>query len=347
MRTGVVALLCVIAACGDNSGSPIDANTDDTMPPDDGGIDANPLMPMTLQQTGLCNDGPCAMINPGILAFAPRWELYSDGATKRRWIQLPPGTKIDTTDMDYWKFPVGTKVWKEFTSGTARVETRFGMKVAEDDSLNASWFWASFLWDVPGTSSTFFDPSVGADDVIGTMHDVPPRSECRNCHQKTPGRILGFQAMSLDYTAAQNLVDLQDLVDMDLLTTAPAAGSGPEFFPIAGTDVDKNAYGFMHANCGGCHNPTSPTHDTVVIELRMETAKLAAHDMPAYTTLVNQTAQLSLVPGTLVIPSNTTDSVVMKRLESLVAGVKMPELGTETLNTNGIAAVTAWINQPP
>lgn len=321
---------------------------------DDGGpADAN-LMPMTLQETGLCDDGPCAVINPGILAFRPQFQLYSDGATKRRWIQLPAGTKIDTTDMNYWKFPVGTKVWKEFTSGTTRVETRFAMKVGTDDSLNASWYWASYIWDPANTTATLFNASTGNPDQTGTTHDVPSRSQCRRCHQNSPGRILGFQAMSLDYHPAEaELVDLQDLVDMDLLSNPPAAPAvaGGEFFPLAVTDVERNAYGFFHANCGGCHNPTSSVFSTVVIDMRMEVTKLAAHDMPAYTTLVDKTAQLSTVPGTLIIsgnpPNAVSDSVVMKRLNSLIAGEKMPEIGTETLNTDGIAAVTAWISQPP
>ncbi|MFN0251119.1 MAG: hypothetical protein ACKV2T_29865 [Kofleriaceae bacterium] len=347
MRTGVAALLCgVLAACGDNNATPADAAPDD-MTIDDGGTpDAN-LMPTSLVETGLCNDAPCANINPGIFAFAPQWQLYSDAATKRRWIQLPPGTKIDTTDMDYWKFPVGTKVWKEFTNGTTRVETRFAMKVGEDDSLNASWYWASYIWDAANTSTTLFDSQAGNLDANGTTHDVPSRSQCRRCHQNTPGRVLGFQAMSLDYVAPQGEVDLQDLVDMDLLTTEPVLASGTEFFPIVGTDIDKAAFGFMHANCGGCHNPTSTIHDTVVIEMRMEVTKLAANDMPAFTTLVNQNAQLSMVPGVLAIPDNFPDSVVGKRMVSLVPGVKMPELGTETLNDDGIAAVTAWMNQLP
>lgn len=317
----------------------------------DGAIDANPLMPMTLQDTGLCNDGPCATINPGILAYAPQYQLFSDDASKRRWIQIPAGMKIDTSDMNYWKFPVGTKVWKEFTDENGkRIETRFIMKVADDDLAQASWYWASFVWNTDATSSTFFDPQAGNPDANGTTHDVPSRSQCRNCHQKTPGRILGFQAMSLDYHPTESeLVDLQDLVDLDLLSTPPTAPATPgsAFFPIAGTDADRAAYGFFHANCGGCHNATSPVHDTVAIELRMDTTKLAAHDMPAYVTLVNQTAMLSTVPGTLVIPANPTDSVVIKRISSLIAGVKMPEIGTETLNDDGIAAVTAWINQPP
>ena len=123
-------LACMLAACGDDGAQPVDAGFDAP-------ADAN-LMPMTLQDTGLCDDGPCAVINDGILAYKPQWELYSDGATKRRWLQLPPGTKIDTTDMDYWKFPVGTKVWKEFKLNGKRIETRYFEKRREG-SGTTSW----------------------------------------------------------------------------------------------------------------------------------------------------------------------------------------------------------------
>jgi hypothetical protein len=352
MRIGVVALSCaLLVACGDDGSKPVDAAPDDMMVIDDGPVaDAN-LMPATLQETGLCNDGPCAVINPDILAYAPQYQLYSDLATKRRWMQLPAGTKIDTTDMNYWKFPVGTKLWKEFTSeGGTRIETRFIMKVADDDSQQASWFWASYVWDATATSSTLFDPSAGNPDANGTTHDVPSRSQCRRCHQNTPGRILGVNALSLDYDAPAGTTDLKDLVDADLLTVPPTASGtvGAPFFPLPGSDIDKAAFGFFHANCGGCHNPTSSVHDTVNIVLRMDVTKLATVAMmPAHATTVGITAQLGTVPGTLIIPNNTADSVVMKRITSLVAGVKMPELGTETLNDNGVAAVTAWIGQPP
>lgn len=346
MRAGV-AVLCLLAACGDNGGTPTDAAVGDTTM-SDAPIDANPLMPATLRETGLCDDGPCAVINAGILAFTPQYTLYSDGATKRRWISVPAGMKIDTTDMNFWKFPVGTKVWKEFTRDGVRVETRFGMKVAADDSQNTSWYWASYLWDAGTTTTTLFDAAVGNPDALGTMHDVPSRNDCRNCHQKTPNRVLGFNAMSLDYDNPDG-VDLKELVAMDLLTTAPTAPltPGDPFFPLGGTAADKAAYGFFHANCGHCHNAQSPVMAIVNVSLRMDTTKLAPHDMPAYTSLVNQTAQLSGVPGTLVIPGNATDSVVMKRMSTLNVNQKMPQIGTETLNDDGIAAVTAWISQPP
>src|SRR5262245_45194627 len=72
-------------------------------------------LPERLSATGLFAAQPAESLAPGVRSFRPRFELWSDGASKRRWIWLPPGTQIDTSDMDAWQLPVGTKLWKEFT----------------------------------------------------------------------------------------------------------------------------------------------------------------------------------------------------------------------------------------
>src|SRR5437763_6919526 len=128
-RVRVAIALCLAAACGDShTAKPADAAYDVPWDGPCGGgcdapIDANPLD--DLMGTGLCADKACTTINAGIAAYTPRYALWADAASKRRWIYLPPGTQIDTTDPDHWLFPTGTKIWKEFTSGSTRVETRF------------------------------------------------------------------------------------------------------------------------------------------------------------------------------------------------------------------------------
>ena len=80
-------------------------------------------MPELLSQTGLYTDIGAGTITPEALLFRPQFKLWTDGADKRRWLQIPVGETIDTSDMDAWRFPVGTKVWKEFSrEGTYWVE---------------------------------------------------------------------------------------------------------------------------------------------------------------------------------------------------------------------------------
>ena len=347
MRTGVIAIAAslLVAACGDDGnsvtgdGGASDGSTDGT-------VDAlGNVMPTTLAETGLCDDPACAVVNPNIIKYVPRYELFADNATKRRWIQLPPGTKIDTSDMNYWKFPVGTKVWKEFTRGEHRVETRFMYKVGSDDSLQASWYWASFVWDTTATSSTLYDAAEGNTDVAGTGHDVPSRTECRRCHQNTPGRVLGVNAMSLDYAAPDGYADLQDLIAMDLLSAPPTNPVAGTYFPLPGNDDDKRAFGYLHGNCSGCHNPTSSIYATTPLDVRIDVTKRATVQMmPAYATTVNVDAVLSSFPGKLIIPNDTNGSVLLQRMGSMTPGIKMPEIGSELRDESGYSAIATWIN---
>ncbi|MEA2700728.1 MAG: hypothetical protein QOI66_4999, partial [Myxococcales bacterium] len=114
-------------ADGDSAGNPgdPDGGTGDT--DDDTAADEVPplvlppecadaaLPPTTLVCTGLYADIVGKQLAPGIEAYAPAVPLWSDGADKQRWISLPAGSTIDNADPNEWKFPVGTKVWKEFS----------------------------------------------------------------------------------------------------------------------------------------------------------------------------------------------------------------------------------------
>ena len=78
---------------------------------------------LRLADTGLYQDASAERVAADVLAYTPQYPLWSDGATKRRWIRLPPGAAIDASDPDAWVFPIGTQIWKEFSFG-GRVETR-------------------------------------------------------------------------------------------------------------------------------------------------------------------------------------------------------------------------------
>jgi len=80
-------------------------------------------LPEHLGQTGLYADRALTTPARDVLAYTPQYPLWSDRATKRRWIRLPRGTAIDARDPDAWVFPVGTKIWKEFSRDRRR-ETR-------------------------------------------------------------------------------------------------------------------------------------------------------------------------------------------------------------------------------
>ncbi|MBA3456609.1 MAG: hypothetical protein H0T42_26200 [Deltaproteobacteria bacterium] len=346
---GFAVMALALVACGDD-GATVDAPGGGESVVHDVAIDA-PGMPVTLAESGLCVDVACTTINSDVREYTPRYELYADGSTKRRWIYLPPGTTIDTSNMNHWKFPVGTRLWKEFTRNSTRVETRFITKLLADDATPGAWFYAAYEWNAAQNATTLAATS-GVMNANGTQHDIPSRGNCRRCHEQVPGRVLGFQAMSLDFSAPAGSLDLADAIGLNLLSAPPTAPVAGTYFPFptAATAVDKAAFGYLHANCGGCHNPSSVVFSglTSNMDLRLDVTKLGSVAViPARATTLNVNGTVGGLTGRIVDPGSPQSSVMLTRMNSLTFPTKMPEIGTEMVDSAGIAAITAWINQPP
>ncbi len=349
----VPALAVFVAACGDNGSTAIDAPI--TPPIDapeviDVGPDANPLA--TLDGTGLCLDSACTQISPNVLEYEPQFPLWADGAAKRRWMELPPGTQIDTSDMNRWVFPVGTKFWKEFTRDSVRVETRFITKRLADDDAPGAWFFISYAWNTAQDATTAV--TSGLQNANGTSHDIPSRANCLECHDSLrPSRVLGFQAIQLDFSAASNLVDLDDLVTRNLLTVPPTGAASPHF-PLPGNAVEKAALGYMHGNCGHCHNTSSPTHDTTPIDLLLDTTKLATvAATPSFLTTVDKAADVpfndenGVLRDKIIISGDAANSGLIVRMNTTIGIRHMPKIASELVDPDGQTKLVAWINALP
>jgi hypothetical protein len=352
LRWGMrVVLPCLFAlvACGDSHAVP-DATTDGTQadgPRDAAMIDGNPNMPATLFDTGLCVDKACTQISAGIYAYTPQFPLWADTASKRRWMYLPPGTHIDTTDMDHWLFPQGTKFWKEFTRDTTRIETRLVYKFGAGNTID-DWFYVAYQWNAT-QDDTVAVPS-GVQNANGTLHDIPSRNACRTCHENLqPSRVLGFGAIQLDTPAGPGEIALAEVIGNGWLTTNPT-GTAP-YFPLPGTTAEQAALGYLHANCGHCHNPNSRVYVdlAIMMELRLTVGKLATPQMtPAYTTAVGVTTLHTINGHTKIIqPGSAAMSVMIDRFETTNSGDHMPALGSEMMDPLGDTILRTWIDALP
>lgn len=189
-------------------------------------------LPERLSQTGL--DGP------GVRAFEPRFGLWSDGAAKRRWIALPPGAAIDASRPDAWRFPAGTRLWKEFSVDGRPVETRHYVLGADGRWEGGSYVWAG--------DDALLAPARGQLLALpgGRRYDVPSVGDCMACHGGARSPVLGFAALQLGPAVPA-------LVREGLLRNAPPAwaGQAPDF--VAANPAERAARGYLHGNCGHCH----------------------------------------------------------------------------------------------
>lgn len=356
----LLPLLLVVASCHRGHGAAPDGNAAPDGPGDgsdaghdaavdaarDAAIDARPdaFVPMDapdpndLLATGLCVDAACTMISPDVRAFEPRWHLWADGATKRRWIQLPAGTKIDTSNVDYWQFPVGTKLWKEFTLNGVRVETRYLTRIGPNPT---DWAYMGYEWNA-AQSHAIAQPN-GDTNVNGTTHDIPAQATCRGCHTNNATPVLGFSAFQLDYAAPAGNVDLDHAIAAGWLTQNPPGAASPHY-PLPGTPTDQAMLGYVHANCGHCHNSDSQLTSHPMLRIESAHADVMTNTR-LYQSTVNVVARTPFEGATIiVVPRDAASSVIVKRTTTTDLPHRMPALGIKTVDPTGQTIIRAWID---
>ena len=165
VRVGLLGVALGLASCAKHDGhAPIVCG-----PPDE-------FAPAELACTGLYADFDTKEVAKTARLYAPAVSFWSDGYEKSRWIELPNETPIDATSMDDWKFPVGTKVWKEFRFRERKIETRLLWKVKEDH-----WVQAAYVWAEDGTTATRGEGQ--SLTIAGDTYRVPSLIECNDCHK--------------------------------------------------------------------------------------------------------------------------------------------------------------------
>lgn len=297
-------------------------------------------LPCVLSQTGLYA-ADMVTLAQGVHPYAPRFELWSDGALKKRWIALPPSSKIDTSDMDYWTFPVGTKLWKEFTRDGVRIETRLIEKQA-----SGSWYTVAYQWRSDQKEADAV-PN-GVINASGTTHDIPNSDQCLTCHSQIPDKALGFSAIQLAHESLQPADSLEwnlaTLVADGLLTQPP-----PAMLDVPGTDLDRRFFGYLHANCGHCHNPKGTANSQTGLDMWLKVADLSGPvtAVSVYKAILDTdikwldgehpTAPKRIAPGSL------PNSAVYQRFINKGELWTMPPLGTELVDPVAKKLMEDWI----
>lgn len=307
-------------------------------------------LPERLADTGLYADLATKTVAADVLAFSPQYPLWTDGAAKRRWIRLPPGTAIDASNPDRWVFPVGTKLWKEF-AWAHRVETRYMERGAD-----GKWIYATYAWSADEADAVLV-PQAGkkgaCESAPGVKHDLPGRYDCLACHQGHPSEVLGFSALQLspdrDPLALHgapkraNEVDLVQLVASGLVTGFPAGELAPAPRIDAASDRERAVLGYLHSNCGACHNASGPLA-SLGMDLEQRIApENGSRAIATTANVASRYAPLGLANPRRIVPGDPASSVLVRRIASRSAELQMPPLGTHAVDTEALALITAWI----
>ncbi|MBS2016115.1 MAG: hypothetical protein JST00_24755 [Deltaproteobacteria bacterium] len=378
----LVVSLCLAAAthaaCSSDDATPATPPTEkeagvEASTPTDAGIDTGPFDSGTkrdckadveadglykhLECTGLYADFEKKTVADDAKPYKPALEFWSDAADKSRFLRLPAGGKIDISDFDEWTFPNGTRVWKEFRIGGKRIETRLYLK--EKDS----WRHTSYRWNDAETDAVRKDSGDTITFSGRPPYEMPNTGQCDVCHSGRREPLLGIDAVSLGLPGALG-VTLASLAAEGKLSKTP---------PVTSFTLPENAggkaapaLGWLHANCGSCHNanPGAAAMFTLFRTL-LRASDLAPPDggavtvegLDAYKTAVNVTSSKqdedAGVPYVRIVPGDPGKSLVAIMSGRRVAvneqpnQTQMPPLVTRMVDTAGHKLLTDWISAIP
>jgi hypothetical protein len=339
--------LNLTTGCGDDDAvlpdaGPADVGGDrDAQDVFDGGVDTGP--PDAGVDAGRPCDGPpglyadprCSVLSAGVLPFNPRYWLWSDGTDKQRFISVPEGSVIDTSNSDAWVFPRGTRIWKNFDLDGRHLETRLFEKNGDGVGIG-SWIMRTFQWNE--SQDGVFEVTEGAENVLGTDHDIPSRAVCVQCHngRGQPDVPLGFGAIQLNH--GDTSITLANLNDMGWLSDYV----DPSEVAVPGEAAAQEALGYFHANCSHCHGGDSPMAG---LNFKLEVGLGEVRETQTWMTAVSQPSIFTMDEAVLrIAPGDAARSTAVVRMDSRADGVQMPPAATEITDPVGLETVRTWID---
>lgn len=328
-----------------------------------------PKFPRKLSETGLFASTKDHTPAPGVIPYSVNAELWSDGATKERFLAIPGTATIDYDAMTYpqpapgarpgWRFPTGTIFVKTFALGGRRLETRLlvGERVAGNEEVGDQvWLGYTYLWnddqtdaeliDAKGLDRTYTvaDPKAPGGKREQAWH-FPSRTECTLCHTMSAKYVLGVNTLQSnrdhDYgdCVANQLATFEHLG----LFTKPLPDR-PEKLPKLADyhdktqDLDARARSYLHANCSHCHRKWGGGNADFQLLFSLDLKD---------TGIVNVKpghGDFEIKDARLLAPGDPDKSLVLHRMNKLGLG-RMPHVASNVVDAEGAGIVREWISK--
>lgn len=267
----------------------------------------------------------------GFVPYDVNVASYSGDASKRRFVYLPPGSRIHT-HADRWELPVGSYLVKTFSLGERLIETRILAKTAS--GLRA----ATYVWNAEQTDALAspgdLDVPVSFTDDSGSQRQqlvhVPSADECDNCHA---GRALGWRSRQLDISD-----QIERFAALGLIDRAPPAHALLAN-PFGDAPLALRARSYLDANCSHCHGAGGRAEETGLLwDLEhTESGRLPS----CRETLAIEGRDRVLVPG------HPEQSAFLSRMLSADPALHMPRGATGAPDRRAVELLSAWVAALP
>jgi uncharacterized repeat protein (TIGR03806 family) len=269
----------------------------------------------------------------GVVPYDVNATLYQDGVKKQRFITLPAAAKIGFDPTGRWTFPDGTILIKTFYEDNPRhlLETRLLI------FQNGEWTTHTYLWDDAQQEATRYLPGITLKLHDGRDYRVPSSQQCGFCHGESR-LIVPLGPRTRQLNKGNQLTQMASLGMFDV--QIPDPGTLDHLSDPYGTDsVELRARSYLDANCGHCHNAEGQAKNTN-LHLNWETMA------PSELGVCKSPVAAGSAAGNLsfdVVPGKPDQSILIYRMTSTDAQIKMPQGPSISPDLDGAALVSQWI----
>ena len=317
-------------------------------------------LPKHLSETKLFSNTAKMVPAASLIAYDVNSALWSDGASKLRWLAVPSGKKVGFTTTGAWAFPDGSVFVKHFelpklapdgkTTTSVRLETRVLVRDATGYVYGASYRWRpdnsdADLVEVGQNASIVVGAGLkGAPDKVQNWF-FPGRQDCLTCHTRGSGGVLGVNTRQLNKTFRykdNGVTDnqLRALAHVGLFDHPPADNEFTLLDRLVAADdldepVEARARSYLDSNCSHCHRPGG-VH--AFWDARYESA---LEESGIVNGIVNN--NLGQGDAKVVVPRDWTRSIMFKRISVAGQPHSMPPLAKQRVDKTGIGLIAEWI----
>lgn len=310
----------------------------DKLEPDPGSAPTPPFAAQ-LSHTGCADSSDPKLGSSGMIPYELNAPLWSDAATKQRWLALPDNTTIDIDASLDWNFPIGSVLRKDFYLNGQIVETRLFAR-----HTDGSWAGYSYEWNATQTDATLLD--VGKTvNINGQDWSYPSQAQCLQCHTSAAGRTLGPETAQLnrDITdPSDGSSQINQLTYLDTLGMFTSSIGAPASLPKLTEYNDMLAQpadiarSYLHSNCSHCHRTGGPIQSNMDLHYAVSVPAMNVCDAsPTFGNTLGATVLFS--------PNNTSDSIIYQRMRMQAATARMPPIGTAIEDPQGLQFMSDWI----
>jgi mono/diheme cytochrome c family protein len=230
-----------------------------------------------------------------------------------------------------------------------RLETRFIVCDSTGSIYGVTYKWRPDNSDADLLSTNLVEaiPIHTASGIRTQQWYYPSREDCRTCHTRLAGEVLGVKTRQLnrDFAYPSGVTDneLRTWNHIGLFDSQLEEAALPSYPKLARSDdssknLQDRARSYLDANCSHCHRPNGTVAS---FDARYDTP-LSEQNLIKGPVLIDE----GMDNASIIAPNDIWRSIALVRMRTL-EGFKMPPLAHQMSDRKGIELIEDWVQSLP